>query len=43
MGGQKAEGQGVTYSSDHKSITIDADLNTGNQPTEHVKGTISCP
>jgi hypothetical protein len=38
------EGQGVTYSSDHKSITIDADLNTGiSQPTEHLKGTISCP
>lgn len=41
--GYVTEGQGVTYSSDHKSITIDADLNTGNQPTEHVKGTISCP
>ena len=35
------EGQGFTYSSDHKSITIDADLQS-NVP-EHMKGTISCP
>jgi hypothetical protein len=35
------EGQGFSYSSDHKSITIDADLQSNNP--EHVKGTISCP
>ncbi len=35
------DGQGFTYSSDHKSITIDADLQS-NVP-EHVKGTINCP
>jgi guanyl-specific ribonuclease Sa len=39
----QAEGQGFTYSSDHKSITLDLDLSTGSQPKEHLKGTISCP
>jgi hypothetical protein len=37
-----AEGQGVTYSSDHKSITIDADIGSTATP-EHLSGTISCP
>ena len=37
-----AEGQGVTYSSDHKSITIDADIGSTGTP-EHLSGTISCP
>jgi hypothetical protein len=37
-----AEGQGVTYSSDHKSITIDADIGSTDKP-EHLSGTISCP
>ena len=37
-----AEGQGVTYSSDHKSITIDADIGRTDTP-EHLSGTISCP
>lgn len=35
------EGQGFTYSSDHKSITIDVDLQA-NDP-EHLSGTVSCP
>lgn len=34
---------GATLSSDHKSITIDADLGGPAQPAEHLKGTISCP
>jgi hypothetical protein len=37
-----AEGQGVTYSSDHKSITIDADIGSIDKP-EHLSGTITCP
>lgn len=37
----RAEGEGFTYSSDHKSITLDVDLDSSDP--EHVKGTISCP
>jgi hypothetical protein len=33
----------VTFSSDHNSVTIDADLPGGIEHTEHLIGTISCP
>jgi hypothetical protein len=33
----------VTFSADHKSVSIDADLPGGIDKPEHLSGTISCP